>query len=121
MEISNQILYEMANVSSEESGLPVNIQIDEQGKYRKNKHTFPRLKIQNDYGSRPNSSNLIPVSIESSPKVPAGKLDIKNKDFKIIQKFIKINLDLLLQHWEGIIGTQKLMINLKTPENSKLF
>ena len=121
MKLIQKTSYEMANIFSEESGLPVNIWIDELGKYRSNKHSLPRLKIQNDYGKKPNRNKLIPISIEKEPKVLSGTLKLKSKDFKIIQRFIQLNLDILIKHWNGDIGTQTLMIHLKTPNNSDLF
>ena len=101
-------LIEMANLAKRRTKLPVNVWIDEVGSNRNVPHDDPRLKIQNDYGERANE-NLIPVSIDKeNPIVLEGKLEIDNKDFKIIQKWIIENYKDLMRHWNGELDTDDL-------------
>lgn len=101
-------LIEIANLAKRRTKLPVNVWIDEVGSNRNVPHDDPRLKIQNDYGERANE-NLIPVSIDKeNPIVLEGKLEIDNKDFKIIQKWIIENYKDLMRHWNGELDTDDL-------------
>lgn len=100
-------LIEMANLPSYKTKLPVNIWIDEIGIKRNNKHMKPMMKVQNDYKSRP-SQNTISISIEESPIVLAGKINLKSTDLEEVLKWVSSNRAILLKHWNGEIITDDL-------------
>lgn len=111
--LNEQLLMEFANLRKDETGLPVNIWIDELGADRQNKHYRPRIKFQNDYGDRINLSNMTPISIDQNPEIIEGKCEIKKKDLKEIINFILDNQNVLMKHWNREIGTMQLFNQLK--------
>jgi len=88
MKMKNLLLYEMANIQKQYTGLDHDIWVFGN---TEEKHNLPRIKILVN-GRR------IPVSIESEPRIL-----IKNKP-KIkmdkIKEFIKVNEKLLLKLWK---------------------
>jgi hypothetical protein len=107
-------IFEMANYKSEDSGLPHDIWFDELGVERKGTHHTPRVKI-----SLP-SKNLIPVSIESKPKIllkgtqlRKAEREAKEKEMKLMFDFISKNHNLILQHWNGKITTATLFARFR--------
>ena len=78
------------NIPKSITGLPYDIWLDKAGSERRVQHHVPRLKVRVD------KDNLIPVSIESDPKVYAGR---KIDKFKEISNFIKSNKNILMRYW----------------------
>lgn len=101
-----ELLVEMSNLIKRKTGLPVIIWVDDIGDNRNNKHFEPRIKMQNDYGDRANS-NTISVSINKiEPRILAGELNIKQSDFRLVQKWIINNYEPLMQYWKGEIDIE---------------
>lgn len=83
-------LMEMANLTKRGTGLPVNLWVDGGGIKRRISHSSYRLKMQNGYGDRASKDELVPISIDKvNPDLLIDtKLMIKQRDFKLVQKFI---------------------------------
>ena len=110
-EIDN--LIEMSNIRQARSNLPVNIWLDDLGINRKTRHNFARLKVQNDYLER-SSNDLFSVSIDKdNPKVLAGKVKIKERDLNKVFEWIKLNYDLLMEHWNGEIDSYEFVDKMR--------
>ena len=100
-------LYEMSNLRPVSTGLSVFIWLDDMGSDRRNKHQLPRLKV-----AQQKANNFIgTVSISDKPIVINGYIDIDI--LSDISKWIKLNLDVLLKHWNGEIETIELKLYLK--------
>ena len=84
-------LQEMANISKDKTGLSYDIWLDSVGKDRKVSHRKPRLKVRLD------NKELIPVSIEREPKILVKGKEIPK--FRQFKKFILLNYDILMKHW----------------------
>ena len=78
------VLYEMANVSKQDTGLPYDIWIDSLGKDRKIEHNPPRIKVDVE-------GDLVPVSLEEEPRILVDK---KIRKFSLIRKYIKKYLNI---------------------------
>lgn len=91
----NEILCEMANLTTNKTGLQVDIWSDHKGKKRNRKDKSARVKIgTNDYE--------VSVSIEENPKILAQTKNIKRNDMLKIKKAMKYigrNYDLFLKHY----------------------
>ena len=62
-------LIEFSMFRKSETGLPVNLWVDETD-FRPVKHNFSRLKFQNNFSDRFTSNkDMIPISVEDEPKV----------------------------------------------------
>jgi hypothetical protein len=97
-------LMEMSVLRKNETGLPVNIWVDEGNTYQKPGHE-PRIKIQSDNGDHPNSRNMIPMSISDDPEILINdqKLSLSKNEINLIKQFIRINLS-ILQQFGNTIG-----------------
>jgi hypothetical protein len=89
---------EMSTLKKTDSGLPVNIWVDDTGAYIRGKHV-KRIKFQGDYGNKTNAGNLFSMIIsKDDPQIPARqlpKLRLPAKDIDAIKAFVKNNADLL--------------------------
>lgn len=106
--MNNQIesLMQMSILLKRKTGLPVIIWVDDIGNNRNNIYFEPRIKMQNDYEDRANS-NTISVSINKiEPRILAGELNIKQSDFRLVQKWIIHNYEPLMQYWKGEIDIE---------------
>lgn len=103
-----QVLNEMANLSKEDTNLPYDIWMDSSGIDRAVKHNLPRLKVDIE-------GNKIPVSISNEPEVLVKN---KSKDdipkFRLLVKFIRNNLEVLLRHWRKEINDNTMKSSIKS-------
>lgn len=90
-------LYEMATLRKKDSGLPVNLYIDDSLSYKREKRS-KRIKFQTDTGDKPNtrgnfsSMTLDGKVVESTlPK----KLEISQKEIEAISNFVVNNYECL--------------------------
>ena len=107
-------IFEMANYTTDMSGLPYGIWFDEVGEQRKTTHNIPRVKIMMLNG------NMIPVSVEEHPKIllkgvqlSKAERELKGKPKDEMFRFISKNHELILQHWHGKINILVLFNSLK--------
>ena len=96
-------LYEMANVSKQDTKLPYDIWIDSVGKDRSSEHNLPRIKVDVD-GDR------IPVSISDEPEILVSNKTIP--EFSEIKKYIKKYKDVFLKHWNKEITDRQALNEL---------
>ena len=94
-------MYEMANVSKEDTNLQYDIWIDSIGSLRNVSHNIPRIKVKVD-------GKTISISISTNPKILAGK-DFAHSS-EIFKWIIKYH-DVLMKHWNKEI-TDKQALNL---------
>jgi hypothetical protein len=91
-------LEEMAGLRKSDSGLPVNLWLDDSGAYIRGKHA-KRIKFQGDYGNKANAGNMFSMTIsKDDPQIPVKqlpKLRLSSKDIEAIKAFVKNNADLL--------------------------
>lgn len=116
-------LFEMSNIRKKDTGLPVNIWLDDIGSERNVKHNLPRLKIQGNYKDRVSSkTELISVSISDDPQVLVKRpnLEISSSDLKEVLEFIKVHKDTLLGHWNGDLSTSDVLAIFKDHSDEAL-
>jgi hypothetical protein len=108
--IKTKQLFEMANISTNRTGLDIMIWVSY--KTGKEKHG-PRIKIKID-------NEFIPISIEDDPKImlskfKINKLSVDSRTWKDIVNWIRLNKDILLDYWNagGNQGIEVLIKNLK--------
>ena len=99
-----KVLQEMANVPKEDTNLPYDIWIDSSGFKRNTSHSKPRLKVGKEH---------IPVSIENEPRVFGNKSKYDIPKFRLLVKWIRKNLDLLMKHWNREIDDTQLRNSIK--------
>ncbi|MBR4804116.1 MAG: hypothetical protein IK032_05715, partial [Bacteroidales bacterium] len=64
-----EMLFEMANLSQNVTGLDVIVWVQINNPNLTGRHNLPRIKFQNDTGTRVNISSGIPMSISDTPEV----------------------------------------------------
>jgi hypothetical protein len=91
-------LEEMSTLKKSDTGLPVNIWVDDTKAYLAGRHA-KRIKFQGDYGNNTNRSNLFSMIISGDdPQIPARqipRLRLPSKDISAIKTFVRNNADLL--------------------------
>lgn len=91
-------LEEMAGLRKSDSGLPVNLWLDDSHAYVRGRHA-KRIKFQGDYGNNVNARNMFSMTLsKSNPQIPSGQLPglkLPAKDINAIKTFVKNNADLL--------------------------
>lgn len=99
-QLNEDLLWEMATITPQKSGIPYKIWLDPMGVTRGNEHTFsPRLKIEVD-------GKFIPVEISDNPQIPNSvkKTGVKEpKKFDEVQDYIRAYEDVMLAHFYGKI------------------
>ena len=99
-EFQREPLNEMANAPKSVTGLPVIVWIEAEEPMR---HNTPRIKFQNSYSNKLSHKELVPLTIEDNPIVPIKNwngLNISQKDFERIRKWVIRNKELLLKYWK---------------------
>lgn len=95
-------LFEMSNVDREDSNVPYRLWFSVKPKA---KHQAFRFKVEVD-------GALHPMSLDGRwlAKNPPR---ISSRDLQKIQKFVSLNSDVILQHWDDQISSKKFLLSLK--------
>jgi hypothetical protein len=100
--LDNIEVWEMSNIRPKDTKLPMVIWIFPQT--GKEKHSEPRIKVQQTYGEKANKDSMISVSISSTPKILSGKWKLKTEDWNALVKFIQAHKAGLLKVWNDEIS-----------------
>lgn len=94
-------LLEYCRLRPSDTGLGVNIFLDDGGAYQRNNHPL-QVYMQNDYGD---VSNVLPIDVEeSSPNtLPPTNVAISFADYQKVLEFIRKNKDQIKQLADGKI------------------
>ena len=92
--IEEELLYEMASVSKEDTGLPYKLWLDSAGTNRNTKHNEIRIKVEVD-GDR------IPVIVDKENPYISKSVGKTIPNFKEIQEYIVKYYDVFVKHWNG--------------------
>lgn len=90
-------LCEMATLRKKDSGLPVNLYIDDSLSYKRGKHS-KRIKFQTDKGDKPNTrGNFSSMTLDGKvvENTLPKKLETSQKDIEAISNFIVNNYECL--------------------------
>jgi hypothetical protein len=89
-------LEEMAGLRKTDTGLPVNLWIDDSSNYKRSGH-WKRIKFQADYRNKVNPGNLVNMTISENPEIFPPNVNVKlpAKDIELIKTFVKNNFKLL--------------------------
>ena len=90
-------LYEMATLRKKDSGLPVNLYIDDSLSYKRGKHS-KRVKFQTDKGDKPNtrgSFSSMTLDGKVVEKTLPKKLEISQRDIEAVSNFVINNYECL--------------------------
>lgn len=90
-------LHEMATLRKKDSGLPVNLYIDDSLSYKRGKHS-KRIKFQTDKGDKPNtrgSFSSMTLDGKVVEKTLPKKLEISQKDIEAVSNFVVNNYECL--------------------------
>lgn len=104
-----KMLYEMANLRPNETGLPMVIWV--QPKTGKEKHG-PRIKVQSIHGSKVYLDKMISIGFDRNGNIENFG-GLSKKDLDIVSKFIKKNVIYLLQLWDDEISPAEFSKKIK--------
>ena len=104
-------LMEMSKLTKRETGLPVDIWVDEGKTFLKSGHSR-RIKFQGDK-SDPNTHNWVPLTISDNPQIEGENVshNLNSKEIRKIKLFIIENLEALTKLGDdfGITDFSKVM------------
>lgn len=104
---TDEDLYEMTNVFPRTSGLPVTVWVSARGGAR---HDV-RVKVCRVPGNRMIPGETAVVSVRPEPRLMEGDLD--GEALRAVQRWIKLNEDLLIALWDGEIDGVELAQRLR--------
>ncbi len=107
--IEEKLMFEMANISSNKTGLPVIVWVSE-----KRGNHGARIKVSNRYNNKFRIENTFSITISDNPEISGDIDEIKNKDIDLIKEWILLNKEMLLKYWNKEISTDILFDNLKS-------
>jgi len=102
-------LFEMSNISREDSGLPVRIWVS--SKMAAAERHGPRIKIEMPGKGSPTIPVLLKKDITIDDVV--GYETIPTKILNPLRDFINLNYDVLIQYWNDEISTKQMILSIK--------
>ena len=92
---AGQATFDMANLRPERTGLPFVVFISQKGGAR---HDV-RIKLARTAKVRP--SEMLTVAVRPTPRLIRGKMS--RGEFDLVNRWIELNHDVLIDYWDGII------------------
>jgi hypothetical protein len=102
-------LFEMSNISREDSGLPVRVWVS--SKMSAAERHGPRLKVELPGKGSPNIPVLLKMDITADDVVGYDKLPAKI--LSPLRDFINLNYDILIQYWNDEISTKQMILSIR--------
>lgn len=99
----------MSSMLKRDYDIPVNFWVSVDSNER---HNLPRIKVQQDKGSRINYNNFCSVSISKTPKVLSGNWILNSNDTARVFHIIANNVGLFLKMWNSEIEMKEMMSEL---------
>jgi hypothetical protein len=106
-EEDSEELFEMANLYPDTTGLPMTVWVSPRGKAR---HDV-RIKVNMAHGDHMDITNTAVVAVRPVPRVLAGQLS--GADEQSVFQWVSLNVDVLLDYWNGRIDTARLIYRLQ--------
>ena len=100
-------LFEMANLYPRTTGLPMTVWVSVRGNAR---HDV-RVKANMTHGNQMNIDNTAVIAVRPSPHLVAGRLS--PSDERAVADWITLNTDAIVAYWDGDIDTMDLARILK--------
>ena len=100
-------VWAMSNVRPIKTGLPMVIWIKPRG----NENHGPRIKVQKEHGEKAREGFWVSVTIEDRPRIIGSGLS--DRDFKLVEQFIKLNKIDLLKVWNDEVDPSDIVNNFK--------
>jgi hypothetical protein len=105
--ITEDELFEMANLYPRTTGLPMTVWVSPRGNAR---HDV-RVKVNLTHGNQMTVDNTAVVAVRPSPHVIAGRLS--SQDEHAVSEWITLNTTAIIAYWDGDIDTAQLSQMLK--------
>jgi hypothetical protein len=105
--ISDDELFEMANLYPRTTGLPMTVWVGPRGNAR---HDV-RVKVNMTHGNQMSIDNVAVVGVRPTPHMIGGRLYAE--DQRAVFAWIDLNAATIVAYWEGDIDTAELIQKLK--------
>jgi hypothetical protein len=105
--ITDDELFEMANLYPRTTGLPMTVWVGPCGNAR---HDV-RVRVYMSHGNQVNVDNTAVVGVRPAPRLAAGRLS--SDDQRLVFEWIRMNEATIVAYWDGSIDTAELIQNLK--------
>jgi len=100
--LETEDLFEMANLFPRTTGLPMTVWVSPRGNAR---HDV-RVKVNMSHGNQMNVTNTAVAGVRPSPHMITGRLS--PDDQRAVFQWLSLNVDALVQYWDGQIDTIQL-------------
>ena len=100
-------LYEMANLYPRTTGLPMTVWVGPRGNARPD----VRVKVNRTHGNQMSIDNTVVVGVRPTPHLIAGQLS--TEDERRVAAWITLNEAAIVAYWDGDIDTLELVQALK--------
>lgn len=92
--------YEMTNLRPRRTGLPMTVYVS----LRAGAKHDVRVKVSTVHGETLDPQRTAIVAVRPEPKLIHGELS--RRDFDLVQRWIELNRDLLIDHWEARLDSE---------------
>ena len=106
-ELTEDELFEMANLYPRTTGLPMTVWVSPRGNAR---HDV-RVKVNMTHGDHMNIDGTATVAVRPAPRVVSGRLS--PDDEHAVAAWITLNADAIISYWNGDIDAAQLIQALK--------
>ena len=100
-------LYLMANLRPDDTGLPMVVWVSERGRAR---HDV-RVKVALAHGHRASPYDTASMAVRPTPRLVVGQLSAG--DLRAVSNWVQLNEKVIVEYWDGAIGTGELMRRLQ--------
>ena len=105
--MTDEDLYLIANLRPDTTGLPMVVWVSERGRARHD----ARVKVALAHGHRADPYNTASVAVRLAPHLVAGQLS--PADLRAVSDWIRLNEAVIVDYWDGAIGTGELIRRLR--------
>jgi len=95
--------FEMTNLRPKRTGLPMTVYVSFRNKA---KHDV-RVKVSTVHGNTLDLDRIAVVAVRPEPRLIHGELP--RRDLELVQRWIELNRDLLVDHWEAKIDAEDVL------------
>ena len=105
--VGSDDIFEMTNLSSRMTGLPMSVWVSPRGNAR---HDV-RIKVNMTHGRQMKLDNTAVVAVRPAPRVVAGQLTADHR--RVVAEWIALSAEAIIDNWDEKLDTDEFLGRLK--------